>query len=112
MSDLISGIATAIQLITSLDSQVVDITLRTLRVTFTSVIIGTIISLPLGTTITFRNFRGKEAMISLIQTMYALPTVIVGLVCFMLLSRAGPFGFLGWLYTPTGIVVGQTILVI
>jgi tungstate transport system permease protein len=112
MQDLFSAFFTAYTLITTGNSDVWDITLLTLRITFTSVLISTLVALPLGTAIAFREFRGKKTLISLIQTLYSLPTVIVGLVCFMLLSRTGPFGSLGFLFTPNGMIVGQTLLVI
>lgn len=112
MPDLIAAFFTAANLITTFDSEVWDITLRTMQITFTSVLISTVIALPLGTAITFREFRGKKPLISVIQTLYALPTVIVGLLCYMLLSRTGPLGFLGFLFTPNGMIFGQTILVI
>ncbi len=112
MNDLISAIYTAFHLLTTLNPDVIDITTRTLEITFTSVLISTLIALPLGTVINFSEFRGKKTLISLIQTLYALPTVIVGLVCYMLLSRTGPLGFLGLLFTPGGMIFGQTLLII
>lgn len=112
MIDLFSAFLTAINLIISLNPDVLEITSRTLQITFTSVFISTLIALPLGTAITFREFHGKKTLISIIQTLYALPTVIVGLVCFMLLSRTGPLGFFGLLFTPNGMIFGQTFLVI
>lgn len=112
MNDLISAIYTAFHLLTTLNPDVIDITIRTLEITFTSVLISTLIALPLGTVINFSEFRGKKTLISLIQTLYALPTVIVGLVCYMLLSRTGPLGFLGLLFTPGGMIFGQTLLII
>ena len=112
MIDLYSAFLTAITLITTQNPDVMEITFKTLQITFTSVLISTIIALPLGTAINFSEFRGKKTLISLIQTLYALPTVIVGLVCFMLLSRSGPLGFLGFLFTPNGMIFGQVFLVI
>lgn len=112
MIDPISGFFTAINLITTQNPDVMEITFKTLQITFSSVLISTVIALPLGTAITFREFIGKKTLISVIQTLYALPTVIVGLLCFMFLSRSGPLGYLGFLFTPSGMIFGQTILVI
>lgn len=112
MNDLGAAIVTAFTLLTTLDQDVIDITTRTLEITFTSVLICTVIALPLGTILNFSEFHGKKTVISLIQTLYALPTVIVGLVGYMLLSRTGPLGFLGLLFTPGGMIFGQTLLVI
>ncbi|KAF5086076.1 ABC transporter permease [Methanospirillum sp. J.3.6.1-F.2.7.3] len=112
MIDFVAAFFTAINLIISQNPDVMEITFKTLEITFSSVLISTIIALPLGTAINFSEFRGKKTLISLIQTLYALPTVIVGLVCFMLLSRSGPLGFLGFLFTPSGMIFGQAFLVI
>ena len=112
MNDLLTGIQTAIGLILVADPEVLNITFRTLQITFSSVLLSTIIAIPLGSAITFRNFHGKKTLISLIQTLYALPTVIVGLLFYMLLSRSGPLGELRWLFTPNGMIFGQTILII
>jgi tungstate transport system permease protein len=112
MNDLLTGFETAVRLILTADPEVLDITFRTLQITCSSVVVSTIIAIPLGTAITFRNFYGKKALISVIQTLYALPTVIVGLLCYMLLSRSGPFGDLKWMFTPNGMIFGQTILII
>ncbi|HOJ95290.1 MAG TPA: ABC transporter permease [Methanospirillum sp.] len=112
MNDLLTGFQMALNLILAADPEVLTITLTTLRITFTSVLIGTLISIPLGAAITFREFRGKKTLISIIQTLYALPTVIVGLLCYMVLSRSGPLGDLKWLFTPNGMIFGQTILII
>jgi len=112
MNDLLTGIETAFHLILTADPEVLNITLRTLQITFSSVLLSTIIAIPLGAAITFREFYGKKALISVIQTLYALPTVIVGLLCYMFLSRSGPLGDLKWLFTPNGMIFGQTILII
>ncbi len=112
MNDLLTGIETAFLLIQTADPEVIDITIRTLQITFSSVLISVMVAIPLGAAISFREFRGKKTAISIIQTLYALPTVVVGLLCFMLLSRSGPLGDLGWMFTPNGMIFGQTILII
>jgi len=112
MNEIVSGCITAINLILARDPTVMAITILTLQITLTAVLIATCISLPLGSIIAFRKFRGKKYLIGFIQTLYALPTVIIGLLCFLLLSKAGPLGFLGWLFTPTGMVMGQVLLVL
>ena len=112
MIDPVSAFFTAINLIITCNPDVMEITSKTLQITFSSVLISTIFALPLGTIINFNEFRGKKTLISLIQTLYALPTVIVGLVCFMLLSRTGPLGSFGFLFTPSGMIIGQSFLII
>ena len=109
---IIEGFIEAIRLIVSLDPQVVEITIRSLYVSLTATFFAALIALPLGALIYFYEFRGKHAVVSTLQTLYALPTVIVGLVMFLLLSNIGPFGFLRLLYTPGGMIVTQTVLII
>lgn len=111
MNEIINGLIKAIELIVTLDPEVINITLRTLRISITSMLITSIIFIPLGSFIHFHEFRGKRGLISIIQTLFALPTVVVGLLVFLLLSRSGPLGFLGLFFTPTGMVIGQVILI-
>lgn len=102
----------AIHLIFSLDPEVIGITLLTLEVSIISTLLAVIIAIPLGNIIHFNNFKGKKSLINIIQTLYSLPTVLVGLLVFIFISRSGPFGWLGLLFTPTGMIVGQTILIL
>jgi tungstate transport system permease protein len=81
-----------------------------LRVSLAATALATVMSVPLGFLIAVRNFPGKRTIVAVINTLMALPTVVVGLLVYILLSRSGIFGFLGILYTPTAIVVGQFIL--
>ena len=85
---------------------------RSLAIAATSCVIATLISIPLGSAIHFNNFRGKRLLVNIIQTFYSVPTVVVGLFVFVLVSRAGPLGSLGLLYTPPAIVIGQVLLVL
>jgi tungstate transport system permease protein len=110
--DIINGIITAIQLIVSLDPEVIDITLRSLYISLVSAAIAALIGIPLGGFIHFREFGGKRGLILVIQTLYSLPTVIAGLFIYLLISRSGPLGFLGLLYSPAAMIIGQTILVL
>ncbi len=111
MDEISAGFIRAIQLIVTLDPQVVEITARSLSISLTSVLIASLIDIPIGGIIQFHNFRGKRALINLIQTFYSLPTVTVGLLVFLLLSRSGPLGSLGLLFSPGGMIIGQTILI-
>jgi tungstate transport system permease protein len=105
------GFLKAIQLIVTLDPEVLEITARTLAISISSTIIATLICLPLGSLIHFNNFHGKRTLINFIQTFYSVPTVAVGLLVFLVFSRAGPLGFLELLFTPTIMVIGQVILI-
>ncbi len=111
MIELWHGLLKAIELIVSLDPEVMQIAGRSLRIAVTSAIIGSIICLPIGSLIHFNRFHGKRFLVSLIQTFYSVPTVAIGLFVFVFISNAGPLGFMGILFTPTAIVVGQVILI-
>ncbi|MFC1918817.1 ABC transporter permease [Chloroflexota bacterium] len=109
--ELWEGLIKAIHLILTLDSEVMEITGRSLAISVTSCIISTLISLPLGSLIHFSNFWGKRAVISTIQTLFSLPTVLVGLFVFVFFSRAGLLGGLNLMFTPVVMVAGQIVLV-
>ena len=111
MVEIWHGLTKAIELIITLDPEVLDIAGRSLRVSVTSAILASLICLPLGSLIHFHRFRGKRLLINLIQTFFSVPTVAVGLFVFVLFSRAGPLGGLGLLFTPTTMVLGQMILI-
>jgi tungstate transport system permease protein len=89
----------------------VEYTWRSLRVSAASTALATLICVPLGALISFRNFRSKRFLVNLIQTFYSLPTVCVGLFVYAFLSRSGPLGSMGLLYTPTAMVIAQAILI-
>lgn len=112
MNEIINGFIQAIQLILSLDPEVMSITQLTLEVSIASTFLAVIIAIPLANLIHFNEFKGKKSLINIIQTFYSIPTVLVGLLVFLMLSRSGPFGWLQLLFTPTGIVIGQTILIL
>lgn len=112
MNELWQGIARALELVVTLDQEVMAITLRSVVISASACAIATLICLPLGALIHFSSFAGKRLLVSLIQTFYSLPTVLVGLLVFILFSRAGPFGEMGLMFTPTLMVIGQAVLVI
>jgi tungstate transport system permease protein len=105
------GLLKAIELIVSLDPEVLQITARTLAISISSTAVAALICLPLGSLIHFNNFHGKRTLVNLIQTFYSVPTVAVGLVVFLIFSRSGPLGFLELLFTPQVMVIGQVILI-
>lgn len=111
MEELRQGLLRAVQLIASLDPEVVAITTRSLAISATSCSLTALISIPLGSLIHFSHFPGKRALVSVIQTLFSLPTVVVGLLVFVLFSRAGSLGGLGIMFTPTVMVIGQVILI-
>lgn len=111
MTELWDGFVQAIQLIVSFDRGVMEVAWRSLWIAVTSCTIAMLICLPLGCLIHFRSFPAKRLLISVIQTLYSIPTVLVGLLVFMFISNAGPLGGLSLLFTPVAIIVGQVILI-
>ena len=111
MNELWQAFLRALELIYTFDPEVMQIAGRSLRIGLTSVVIGSLICIPLASLIHFNQFWGKRALINLIQTFYSVPTVVIGLFVFVMISNAGPFGGLGILFTPTAIVVGQVLLI-
>ena len=101
----------AIELIVSLDPEVMEIAGRSLGISATSVILSSLICLPLGGLIHFYHFPGKRILTNVIQTLFSIPTVCIGLLVFVLFSRAGPIGGFGLMFTPTTMVIGQMILI-
>jgi tungstate transport system permease protein len=112
LDEIGAGFIRAMELILTLDPAVVEITVRSLLIALASTAIAAAVAVPIGGLIHFHNFWGKRAVINVIQTLYSLPTVTVGLLVFLLLSRSGPLGGFGLLFTPAGMVVGQTILIV
>jgi tungstate transport system permease protein len=111
LEEIWNGLVRAAMLIATLNPQVVEITTRSLFISLSSALIAAIVCIPLGGFIEFRSFWGKGTLINAIHTLYSLPTVTVGLMVFLLISRSGPLGSLGLLFSPAGMILGQTILV-
>ncbi|MFC1925831.1 ABC transporter permease [Chloroflexota bacterium] len=111
MTYIWEAIKEAIDLIVSLDDEVLQIAGRSLQLALTSCAISALLCLPLGSLIHFRQFRGKRWLTTTIQTMFSLPTVSIGLIVFIIISQAGPLSSLDLLFTPTAIVIGQIILI-
>jgi len=101
----------AVALILSGDAAVIEIILLSLRVTLTAVVLSCLIGLPLGATVGAFTFPMRTGVIIAMNTLMGLPPVVVGLLVYLMLSAAGPMGPLGLLYTPTAMVIAQTILV-
>ncbi|MCL0069133.1 ABC transporter permease [Dehalococcoidia bacterium] len=111
MTEIGQGFVKALELIISLDPEVMDAAWRSLRISAVSTALASLICIPIGGLIHFRSFRGKRILINIVQTFYSFPTVAVGLLVFLMISRAGPLGFLGILFTPAAMVVGQMVLI-
>lgn len=111
MEEIWNGFLRALELIVTLNPEVVEITTRSLTISLSSAFIAALVCIPLGGLIEFRRFRGKRMLINVVQTLYSLPTVTVGLLVFLLISRSGPLGGFGLLFTPPGMILGQALLV-
>ncbi|CAM4123150.1 ABC transporter permease [Palleronia rufa] len=111
MQDFGSSFALAFRLVLSGDADLIEIVLLSLRVSLSAAALACAIGLPLGALIAVARFRGREALIVVLNALMGLPPVVVGLVVYLQLSRAGPLGFLGLLYTPTAMILAQTILI-
>jgi len=104
------GFRSAFLLIFSFDREVFAITFLTLLVSTTATLFASLLGVPLGFAVGTQEFRGRRLTITLFNTLLSLPTVVVGLFVFSLISRQGPFGFLGLLFTPTAMVIGQFVV--
>jgi len=102
----------AIALITSWDAKLVEIVVLSLEVSLSAVFFATLLALPLGAAVAVARFPGRHALIVLLNALMGLPPVVVGLVVYLMLSRAGPLGQFGLLFTPAAMVVAQTILIL
>lgn len=110
MQFLIESFYKAILLVFHLDPEVYQIVWTSIYISFWSTILSASIGIPLGALLALKTFRGKSAVVLLLNTSMALPTVVIGLFCYALLSRMGPLGDFGFLFTPTGMILGLFIL--
>lgn len=111
MQDFGSAITLALQLVLSGDANLIEIILLSLQVSLTAVVIACLIGLPLGALLAISRFPGHGAVLVVVNALMGLPPVVVGLLVYLHLSRAGPLGWLGLLYTPTAMIIAQTILI-
>jgi tungstate transport system permease protein len=112
MHSILEAIREAFRLIASGDATLGEIVLLSLGVSLSAVALATLLGLPLGAAIAVGRFPGRRAIIVLLNALMGLPPVVVGLVVYLLLSRAGPLGDLGLLFTPSAMVIAQTILIL
>ena len=110
MDSIIEGFKRAFLLIFNLDAELLSIIFLSLRVSGTALLIVSIIGLPLSALISLKKFPAKGLFISVMNTLMGLPPVVVGLFVYIMLSRSGPIGFMGLLYTPSAMIIAQTIL--
>jgi len=111
MNSIADAALEAVGLAASLDPKLVQIVLLSLRVSFAAALLGALIGMPIGAAIAVNEFPGRRTLIVILNGLMGLPSVVVGLVVYLLLSRAGPLGSWGILFTPTAMVIAQTILI-
>ncbi len=111
-NEIIEGILEAIRLIFTFDPEVWGIIEVSFRVSLTSTFLAALVALPIGSFIGLRLFKGKKMLTNLINTFMGFPPVVMGLIVYLLLSRNGPFGTLGLLYSTTAMIVAQFLLAV
>ncbi len=112
MALLFDSFISAILLVISLDTEMVSIVAVSLKVSCASTLLAGLVGVPAGFMLAFGSFRGKPMVITILNTLLALPTVVVGLFVYAFITRRGIFGPLDLLYTQKAIIMGQTMLVI
>ena len=112
MESLSESLRIALDLVLSLDPDLGEVVLLSLRVSFSALVISSLVGLPLGALLATSNFPGRGAVIIATNALMGLPPVVVGLFVYMMFSNSGPLGWLQLLYTPTAMIVAQTILIL
>lgn len=110
MNEFARSVASALSLIAQADPELLGIVALSLRVSLSASIVALLVGAPLGAWLAITRFRGRQAVIILVNAFLGLPPVVVGLVLYLLLSRSGPLGPAGLLFTPTAMVIAQTLL--
>ena len=111
MNDINDAFAAAFAMVAGFDKDLAEIVSLSLEVSLSAVFIAAVIGLPLGAATALFRFPGRKVIIVVLNAFMGLPPVVVGLIVYLLLSRAGPFGVLGLLFTPTAMIIAQVILV-
>ncbi len=110
MEEIVAGLQQAVRLLLSLDPQLLGIASLSLQVSGLALLISTILGIPLGAWLGLGRFLGRRLAVAFVYTGMGFPPVVVGLFVYLLLSRSGPLGGLGWLFTPTAMVLAQVII--
>jgi tungstate transport system permease protein len=110
MQDFHHAFLTALDMIARSDPELLAIVILSLKVSASATVLATVFGAPLGTLLAMTRFPGREGLIVLANALLGLPPVVVGLAVYLVLSRSGPLGFLGWLFTPPAMIVAQTVL--
>ncbi len=111
MADFGDALSQALELVIGFDETLTEIVALSLRVSLTAVAIAALIGLPVGAALALFEFRGRTFLVVILNALMGLPPVIVGLIVYLLLSRSGPFGVFGLLFTPAAMIIAQILLV-
>lgn len=111
MQDFGQAFGLAFQLVASANPDLLEIIALSLKVSLTAMAVSCAVGLPIGAAVGMSRFPGRSAAIILLNALMGLPPVVVGLCVYLMLSRAGPMGWLGLLYTPTAMIIAQSILI-
>ena len=111
MNDFSAALSEALRLIGGMDAQLAQIVWLSLRVSLLAVMIAVLIALPLGALLAITRFPGRQTVVAVLNALMGLPPVVIGLLIYLLLSRAGPLGEWGLLFTPSAMVIAQAVLV-
>ncbi len=112
LDPLVEGFVQAVHLILRGDRELVEITLRSFQVSFQALLLAAIVGIPIGTVLGLKRFRGRRLLKTLFSTLIGTPTVALGLILYLFLSKSGPMGSLNLLYTIQGISLGQALLIL
>lgn len=110
MEEIVAGLQQAVRLLLSLDPELLSIASLSLQVSGLALLISTSLGIPLGAWLGLGRFLGRGLAVAFVYTGMGFPPVVVGLLVYLLLSRSGPLGELGWLFTPTAMVLAQVII--
>jgi len=111
VNDISAALSEALRLIGTMDAQLAQIVLLSIRVSLVAVIIAALVALPVGALLAITRFPGRQAIVAVLNALMGLPPVVAGLLIYLLLSRAGPLGEFGLLFTPTAMIAAQAVLV-
>src|ERR687892_362764 len=109
---MLAAIADGLRRVFALDAELWQIVFLSLQVSLSAVLLATLLGLPLGALLAVARFPGRRSIVVVLNALMGLPPVVVGLLVYLLLSRAGPLGALGLLFTPSAMVIAQTILIL
>ncbi|MFH2138549.1 MAG: ABC transporter permease [Candidatus Omnitrophota bacterium] len=110
MDYIIEGFIKAFKIIFSLDREFLSIVFTSVRISFSSTFLAAVLGIPAGIFLGTKKFKGREFVMTVLNTLMALPTVVVGLLLYSFFSRRGPMGEMGLLFTPTAMIIGQCVL--